>query len=129
MPLFVKQGREGGAAASPALVVLSDEWERVAKSGGVRTFWVPTHPVCAQRQGTNPACGRGREQGAPAHVAGARTGGGHMASRGEGMQTVFACLLSLFTPVCAPHCTQNGRVRRGCRREGGRGGKRVFTLA
>ena len=127
MPPLVKRGWEGGAAASPALIVLSDEWGRVAKSGeGCVPFGCrPTHPVCAQRRGANPARGRGREQGAPAHVAGARTGGGHAASRGEDMQTVFSCPLSLFTPVRVPRCTQNGRARRGCRREGGRGREEI----
>ena len=130
MPPLVKRGWEGGAAASPALIVLSNEWGRVAKSGeGCVPFGCrPTHPVCAQRRGANPARGRGREQGPP-HMWRGRAQVG--ATRQAGERTCKLCFHarspSLPPFVCRVARKMGGRVEGAEEREEG-GGKRLFTL-
>ena len=104
-PFMHKRGRDQGGAGGTALAVLlfySTERGR-GGMGSAHLLGAALHsPFTQRRGGANPAHGIGREC--------SRTRGAQ-----GGMQTQFACHLSLFTPVY--RVVHMGGRGRGCRRE------------
>ena len=112
------KGERGYCACCPVVLFGLSGGEE-GKVGSAYLLRAALHsPFTQRRGGMNPA-ERPRTRGAQ----GGANGGGYAARRRGGMQTMFACPLSLFTPMY--RIARMGERERGCRRE--EGGRKCLT--
>ena len=104
------KGERGYCARCP-VVLFGLSRGKEGKTGSAYLLRAALHSPFTQRRGSANPAERPHTRGAQ----GGANGGGYAARRRGGMQTMFACPLSLFTPMY--RVARMGERERGCRRE------------